>query len=520
MAETVVRERGIQFSSNVFVNVAVFALNFVVGLLLVPFFINQLGVAAYGLIPLATTATSYVVVIADSMGAAMSRFMTGAMNKNDTEDANKTYSTATIGILMIVLILIPIMILLAWISPEIFDIATSSAHDVRFLFMAIFISMLINVAGYGFTSVLFAKNRIDYQASVKFVQIGLQTTLIVALFYIFPPSLVSIGIAYLLASVVALALVFILSKKVFPEGKVRRQNFNRCTFRSMMSLSAWETMDQIGSMLFAQASLIIANPLLGATEAGKFAIVIMMTGAIYALSSAIYVAIRPLVYLKYEEGKSDEMVKICVSGAKIGGTVMAMPMAFICVFSAQILMLWVGPGFEELSIILWLMFFVLMGNIAMYFVFPISTAYFKVKNRGIATVLCGILNIVLAVVFILYFDMGIVGVGLAWAISLAVKNWIFTPWYHAKITGKPLWVFYKPYVFFSSAFLLTAAIGLMLNTYFTVPTSFIVILTMISLWFLVHIVIVFRILISKSEKELVFMCIPERFRKFFSKIML
>lgn len=47
-----------QLPRNLAANIAYFLVNIVIGVLLVPYFINTLGVAAYGIIPLATSRTT------------------------------------------------------------------------------------------------------------------------------------------------------------------------------------------------------------------------------------------------------------------------------------------------------------------------------------------------------------------------------------------------------------------------------------------------------------------------------
>lgn len=52
-----------RFLPNLVSNVIYFILNIIIGLALVPFFLDTLGEAAYGLVPLATSVTSYVVCV-------------------------------------------------------------------------------------------------------------------------------------------------------------------------------------------------------------------------------------------------------------------------------------------------------------------------------------------------------------------------------------------------------------------------------------------------------------------------
>jgi O-antigen/teichoic acid export membrane protein len=57
------RNLAAQLLRNLAANIAYFLVNIIIGALLVPYFINTLGVAAYGLIPLATSITGYVAIV-------------------------------------------------------------------------------------------------------------------------------------------------------------------------------------------------------------------------------------------------------------------------------------------------------------------------------------------------------------------------------------------------------------------------------------------------------------------------
>lgn len=63
-----------QLPRNLAANIAYFLVNIVIGVLLVPYFIDTLGVAAYGLIPLATSITGYVAIVVQSLNTAVTRF--------------------------------------------------------------------------------------------------------------------------------------------------------------------------------------------------------------------------------------------------------------------------------------------------------------------------------------------------------------------------------------------------------------------------------------------------------------
>ena len=161
MAEEIDIQFSKRFSVNLITNIVYFVINGVIGLLLAPFFIDTLGEAAYGLIPLATSITSYVTLIIDSANASITRYLTLSLQKGEMTEANKSYNTALYGILVISLIMLPAIIVLSWFATGVFDIGDQTRITVFVLFACVFGAALIRFLSSGFMTVLFAHNRLD-----------------------------------------------------------------------------------------------------------------------------------------------------------------------------------------------------------------------------------------------------------------------------------------------------------------------------------------------------------------------
>ena len=97
-------------SINVLTNTLRTVLMALIGLLLVPYYLDNLGTAAYGIIPLATTMTSYVMILCDSLTYSSSRYSVLALHKGDDEQSNIAVNTAFFGVLRVCILLIPLVI--------------------------------------------------------------------------------------------------------------------------------------------------------------------------------------------------------------------------------------------------------------------------------------------------------------------------------------------------------------------------------------------------------------------------
>ena len=90
-----------QFPLNMISNITWFVLNIIVGLWYTPYLIANLGVAVYGLVPLASSLTNYLSLLTDGFNSAVSRFLQIELAKEDVEAANRIFNTSVAGALTI-----------------------------------------------------------------------------------------------------------------------------------------------------------------------------------------------------------------------------------------------------------------------------------------------------------------------------------------------------------------------------------------------------------------------------------
>src|SRR3989304_4720960 len=126
-----------QVPRNLVTNIIYFLINIIIGIFLVPFFIDTLGVASYGLIPLATSVTNYVGLVTQSLNSSISRYLTVDLKRKDFKKANIIFNTAFFGTLGIILLLIPVIFIISYYTPGIFKVPTNQTEEVILLFLGV-----------------------------------------------------------------------------------------------------------------------------------------------------------------------------------------------------------------------------------------------------------------------------------------------------------------------------------------------------------------------------------------------
>ncbi|KUG19396.1 hypothetical protein ASZ90_010877 [hydrocarbon metagenome] len=483
-------------------------INILVGLLVVPFYIDTLGLAAYGIIPLATSFTSYVMLILDSLNVAISRFLTIHIQRSDLASATQIFNTALITIVALILLFAPVAVVIAWFTPDFFNITDIERGSVFLLFALIFLSSFISALRSPFSAVMYAFNKIHYN---NYISIGYTLTsigIIVALFLIRTPSIHYVGVAYVLAALLSLMLTILLSRSVYDNILISVSYFSKRRFSEITGLARWILVDLIGTLLLLQLSLIIVNREFGTAAGGEYAIVILFFNLLWSITGLITAVLSPMYYTYYARQLFSTIHDLSVVSVKCIGLVMALPIALICVFSPQLLTIWVGEEFVHLSFLVWILLVPLTTIVAVRSLILSYAAYNRVRIPAMVTIVAGILNLILALTLPGVSGLGMYGVAIAFILAMWLRNVVFVPWYAAKVQGVAPAMFYKPTIPGTLAYFALVVIGCPLVSMLAVPASLVDVALVSGMISFVYFMIVARVVLTGPERDLIRSILP------------
>jgi len=160
----------------------------------------------------------------------------------------------------------------------------------------------------------------------------------------------------------------------------------------------------------------------------------------------------------------------------------------------------------------------LMLNLAVLPLFSINMAYNKVRVPGIVSLIMGVGNFALAMVLSLFSGWGYYGVAVAGAIVLTFKNAIFTPWYATRVMGIGAHTFTK--AIFPGILAGFLVIGLAFSLNFILALSKLIPLLITSgILSCLYIFLMWRIGLSKSERNLFGSYLPVKLKRFMLEII-
>ena len=436
-----------QMPKNLTLNLLSFLTNVLIGLWIIPYLVGHIGVAAYGLVPLAMFFSAYVSVIVQSLNSVVNRFLLIAIHKNNTNEANEIFNTSLIIMLIFIFIQSTIMSVIILNLSYLLDIPLGLKEDAFWLFLLTFIGFSFSLLRGIFATPIFAQNRLDILRSLDIIQILSRTAIIIILFSFNNPELIYVGIANLCGALIVFIQTLYFNRKLAPELKINFTLFNKTRVKELSHMGGWVLINQIGSLLFLKIDLFLANKFLGASIAGEYAIVLQWNMLIRVFAGLLSGVLTPITMILYAKGERVNLIKMLKITFKLMSIGMAIIIGILTALSGDILSIWMGENFRHLETLMTLSLLPLVINLAVYPLFAVQTAYNKVKIPGIVTLLLGLANLLLAILLLQWTTLGLYAIVLAGVIILTLKNTFFTPIYASYLLKIPSFSFIKYYIY-------------------------------------------------------------------------
>ncbi len=224
-----------------------------VGFFLAPFVVHRLGNVAYGVWILAISSVNYLNLLDLGMRSSVLRFVSKGHSTQDHQGASEALSAAFWVRLQISALVLLLCGGLAAVFPLIFKVPPALGFEAREAVLIIGITTALTMSIGVLGGVLSALNRYDLQSYVTLTQLAIRVIGIVAVLSA-GRGIVAIALCELLAAVVGNGLLAYISRRIYPQLKIR------------LTKPRWDVLRKIWSYSFYAFLLTIAGQLIYQTD--------------------------------------------------------------------------------------------------------------------------------------------------------------------------------------------------------------------------------------------------------------
>lgn len=387
-----------QTKVNFYTNVVALLANVGVGLYYTPYLVDTLGLAAYGVLPLALIVNHYITIATSTLTHAYTRFYSVALQRAEYENASKSISTSMYVVAIICACLVPVGALVVRYADRLFTIPQELLASARMLFVFTILSLFVSLFSSLLNVTLYAVNRLDLMNWIKVSRTVLKLLVVVLFFRCAGVDISYVGLSGLIVEV----LVLLASIRLFVSKKPSQvvlglKYFDRTFLCAILGMSVWVLLQLGGDTLLYRTDALIVNRYWGVVASG-------VLGAITEIGNYVAVAIGvigglfgPLVLIAYSKGDHAEVKSLFVEQSTIVGCLTALICGIIAGAGSQVLELWLQ---KDLGVYHWWLFLKMIvlpfyasgGILALVY-----RSWNRVKFPAVGTLLLGVADIAVMV---------------------------------------------------------------------------------------------------------------------------
>ncbi len=341
----------IQVRKNLLTNLLSMVVNIIVGILYTPFLVRNLGVAAYGVIPLSLLLNQYINILANSLTRAVTRFYTVECKKGNYEEASSYFSSSIVLTCILAFVFVPLCCIPIHYLEHLLDIPQELLSSAKVLFFFSIISFFLSVSCNCINTTIFSENRLDLINYIKIIRHLSKLIFNIVFFSFFDIDLIWVGVSYFLSEVAAVLFSIYAYKITKPKEIVFSvQNTRYSVIKPVFNMIIWVALISFADTFIYKIDSILVTNYFGISQTGMLASMTEIGSYCISIASIIGSLLSPLILISYSENRHVDVRSITVDGGYVVGLIACLMCGVIMGGSYRILYLWLTPEIAENSI--------------------------------------------------------------------------------------------------------------------------------------------------------------------------
>ena len=320
--------------------------------------LNALGVEDFGIYNVVGGVVAMFTILSGSLSAAISRFITFELGKENSVRLKAIFSTAvTIQLILSLIIFFIAETIGLWFLNGKMNIPENRMVAANWVFQFSILTFVINLVSVPYNATIIAHEKMSAFAYVSILEvIG---KLIIAYLIVISPidKLIFYAILICVVALVIRLVYGIYCKRYFPECNYHLI-LDKVLLKEMFGFAGWNFIGASAAVLRGQGGNIVINLFCGPTVNAARGIAFQVNAAIHGFVTNFMTALNPQITKSYASGNREYMMTLIYQGARLSFYMLLLLSLPIIINARYILGLWLGnvPEHTELFVRLILVF--------------------------------------------------------------------------------------------------------------------------------------------------------------------
>lgn len=408
------------------------AIQFLQSLWVTSYIQRVMGVAAYGYIAVIVNLVNMAGIVTVALTSVCSRFIVIELEGKDCGRINQSFNTVFYALAAVAAACVPAFLILAFHITEIMNVSEGFAGQVSVLMLVVGFDFIVQLLQVPFLSVFYYEERMYYNYLVVILSNFAKMAVVLVLFTVWQPVVWGAYIGALFINIAALWAYYKYVRRHYPQIKANIVFFQIQKLKEILRMGIWVSFSKLAAVLLSSSSTYLANIWLGVYLAGIYGSVAQIQSILSFITVSVVNIFLPQMYKLYASGQKAGLAEYTTDGLKILSMILGIVVGGLMVFGDIFMGLWISKTYLAYRALLVVCVCYLANAYAAEILNQLFVTIGKTKTPALVSVLAGVVNVVLAAVFIKRFDMGVYGLALAQLAVFCVRSGIWMPVYAAR----------------------------------------------------------------------------------------
>lgn len=425
---------------NAFSNYGRYGTALLVNLFLQAYIIRTLGEVEYSVWPVAVTVAGFVTLIPVAISGGVSRYLAHAFTRKDLGEVEQITTSVFFATVLGTLLYMATIVAFSLNFERIFSIPPGAAGIGPWVMLLVGLGESAKVPVSVFQGALDGAQKfvaINAREIVVLITYGI---LVVLAFMLSGPALIWAAAAYALTQALGAVITWRVARRILPWQRIKRTAFDWPVLRKVLSFGLWVLVGAVATMLYWRSGNIVINKLLDPVSVTGYSVVVSILLQGYSLAGygvGVLFSAAAILHAKQDLGR---MARMIYRASRITTALAAPAILFLAFFGRSIMAIYLGDEqFGEYGI-----YFAVLGAAMIIQMTQIPSrivpqAFARNAANNLVALLASAVNVGMALLLILVFDRGVMGIAASAAIIIGLYNACFLPWYSARLLRVSWW---------------------------------------------------------------------------------
>ncbi len=401
---------------------------------------RHLGSLAFAMFALGRSTVGLLAYTAVGIGPAMIRLMAEARATPSATAASAqspvqiTHSSGIALSMILGIVGVGLTVIYSGIYAVVHVVPSEMIPDVQRFILLMGIGVVLRVVSDASGAVLQTHGQIALDNGLQTITEALWTVGCFAELKLGGGGLASVGGAFLIVSGMLWIARFGRARRLLPMP--RWSQVRRPIMRRLLIFGGMVMFSQSAEFLYAPADFIVINRLLSPELVASYAPALQIDGALLLLVTAVGAVLLPKAAVAHADGDLARVRMYYIRGTLMTSAILLIAAVVTVALSKWIFLLWLGDSMPLTRTILpaVMLHTVVGGSSAVGRSILIGMG--RVRPYTMAVLIAGVMNMVLAIVFVAWLHWGLWGIVIATNLVVLTRAGVWQPWYVLRMVDR------------------------------------------------------------------------------------